>query len=182
MLQGRWLRAFLLVLAGVSALVVGLAARDVLRVRADIASARHDLSGFDLDAVDDGADLVALAQTEGLGIRRRIVLPFSPERFRASSVTDRPGEWGPVFDRLTREAIKSSDLIVLEEEAPDDSAGYESANRRIIDEALRLTPPGRDPMAVLVWEGASRGDDDLTAAFGRDAARRGFEVVHVPTL
>jgi hypothetical protein len=128
-----------------------------------------------------GADLVALAQAEGLGIRRRIVLPFSPERFRTSSVTDRPGDWGPVFDRLTREAISSSDLIVLEEEAPDDSASYESANRRIIDEALRLTPPGRDPMAVLVWEGASRGDDDLTAAFGREAARRGCEVVHVPT-
>lgn len=129
-----------------------------------------------------GADLVALAQAEGLGIRRRIVLPFSPERFRTSSVTDRPGDWGPAFDRLIREAIKSNDLIVLEEDVSDASASYESANRKIIEEALRLTPSGQDPIAVLVSEGASRGDDDLTAAFGRAAARRGCFVIHVPTL
>jgi hypothetical protein len=38
-----------------------------------------------------GADLVALEEAERLGLRRRIVLPFPPERFRKTSVTDRPG-------------------------------------------------------------------------------------------
>src|SRR4051812_8410719 len=38
-----------------------------------------------------GADLIALEEAEQLGLRRRIVLPFSPERFRSTSVTDRPG-------------------------------------------------------------------------------------------
>jgi hypothetical protein len=47
-----------------------------------------------------GTDLIALEEAERLGLRRRIVLPFSPERFRATSVVDRPGNWGPVFDRL----------------------------------------------------------------------------------
>src|SRR6267378_3813558 len=44
-----------------------------------------------------GADLVALEQAERLGLRRRIVLPFRRERFRSTSVTDRPGDWGPLF-------------------------------------------------------------------------------------
>src|SRR3954454_21697157 len=47
-----------------------------------------------------GANLIALEEAERLALRRRIVLPFSPERFRETSVVDRPGDWGPVFDRL----------------------------------------------------------------------------------
>src|SRR5206468_4171009 len=46
-----------------------------------------------------GADLVALEKAEHLGVRRRIVLLFAPKRFRVTSLVDRPGEWGPVFDR-----------------------------------------------------------------------------------
>ena len=40
-----------------------------------------------------GADLMALEEAERLGLRRRIVLPFPPERFRKTSVIDRPGDW-----------------------------------------------------------------------------------------
>ena len=129
-----------------------------------------------------GADLVALAQAEGLGIRRRIVLPFNPERFRASSVMDRPGDWGSIFDRITGEAIKSHDLMVLEGDVPDASVSYAAANHEILEEARRHTAAGEHPMAVLVWEGESRGDDDVTAAFGRAAALRGCVLVHIPTL
>src|SRR3954453_19171963 len=60
-----------------------------------------------------GADLVALEEAERLGLRRRIVLPFPPERFRKTSVNDRPGDWGPVFDRLVAAAGATGDLIVL---------------------------------------------------------------------
>ena len=51
-----------------------------------------------------GADLIALEEAERLGLRRRIVLPFPAKRFRETSVTDRPGEWGPLFDRLIASA------------------------------------------------------------------------------
>src|SRR4051812_11745538 len=47
-----------------------------------------------------GADLLALDEAERLGLRRRIVLPFAPDRFRETSVADRPGDWGRMFDRL----------------------------------------------------------------------------------
>ena len=60
-----------------------------------------------------GADLIALAEAERLGLRRRIVLPFSAKRFRETSVTDRPGEWGPLYDRLIAEAQAAGDLVVL---------------------------------------------------------------------
>jgi hypothetical protein len=43
-----------------------------------------------------GADLIALEEAERLGLRRRIVLPFSPRQFRETSVTDRP-EIGDLF-------------------------------------------------------------------------------------
>src|SRR4051812_3874212 len=60
-----------------------------------------------------GSDLIALEEAERLGIRRRIVLPFPPERFRETSVTDRPGNWGPVFDRIVAVAAEAGDLVVL---------------------------------------------------------------------
>src|SRR4051812_712887 len=54
-----------------------------------------------------GTDLIALEEAERLGLRRRIVLPFSPERFRETSVVDRPGDWGSVFDHQIATASKA---------------------------------------------------------------------------
>ena len=47
-----------------------------------------------------GADLLALAAARDLGIRRRVILPFTRERFRVTSVVDRPGDWGPLFNAV----------------------------------------------------------------------------------
>jgi hypothetical protein len=52
-----------------------------------------------------GADLAALKIAGTLGLRRRIVLPFPPERFRRTSVTDRPGNWGGLYDRIIAQAM-----------------------------------------------------------------------------
>src|SRR3954470_8602116 len=49
-----------------------------------------------------GADILALEEAERLGVGRRIVLPFPANRFRLTSVIDRPGDWGQRFDRLVR--------------------------------------------------------------------------------
>src|ERR1700688_1274520 len=67
-----------------------------------------------------GADLIALTEAERLGLRRRIVLPFPAKRFRETSVTDRPGEWGPLYDRLIKEAQSAGDLVVLPDPGGDD--------------------------------------------------------------
>ena len=47
-----------------------------------------------------GADLLALAEAGELGLRRRIILPFDHNEFRSTSVTDRPGNWGPLYDAV----------------------------------------------------------------------------------
>src|SRR3954447_21574052 len=131
-----------------------------------------------------GADLIALEEAERLGLRRRIVLPFSPERFRKTSVIDRPGDWGPVFDRLITAARATGDLVVLEH-VGDSDAAYAAANKAIIDQAQMLAKTGDAPrrlVAVVVWEGAARAGSDATQGFRDLAANAGFEERLIATL
>jgi hypothetical protein len=133
-----------------------------------------------------GADLVALEQARLLGLRRRIVLPFAPERFRQTSVIDRPGDWGPVYDQQVAATVAAGDLLVLEVATGGDAA-YAAANEAIVREAQQLSrtlqpdQPHR-LIAILVWEGAPRPGNDATARF-RDLTRRaGFEEQSISTL
>ncbi len=137
-----------------------------------------------------GADLLALDAARRLGIRRRIVLPFEASYFRATSVVDRPGEWGPLFDSLYEEALSNGDVVILNYEG-DNEVAYAAATARIVTEALSLTEeaasvgvgsPDGGPTAVVVWEGESRGEGDLTAKFAALAENSGMRVVEVATL
>ena len=127
-----------------------------------------------------GADLIALEEAERLGIRRRIVLPFSPARFRDTSVTDRPGDWGPIFDRIIASATSAGDLVILGDLEGNNDAAYAAANEAIIHEAQGLiqeTTAGAPckGVVVVVWEGAAREGTDASGGL-RDLARRaGFE-------
>lgn len=129
-----------------------------------------------------GAELIALDVAGVLELRRRVVLPFAPERFRQTSVTDRPGDWGPLFDRIIGEVRAEGDLVVLglhEGDLPT----YAAANEAILNEAEALA--GGEPwqvVAVIVWEGRVRGPDDLTEAFATLARARGHAVREVLTV
>ncbi|MEO8049024.1 MAG: hypothetical protein ABI833_01295 [Acidobacteriota bacterium] len=124
-----------------------------------------------------GADLIALSEAAALGVVRKIVLPFSRDRFRSTSVTDRPGDWGPLYD----EVLGGGEVIELQEE-PDDGA-YLVVNCTILDMTSALmNEKGQPGSAVLVWEGASRGEHDLTEAFGVEARKRGLAVIEVLTI
>jgi len=83
-----------------------------------------------------GADLIALEEADAMGLQRRIVLPFHPQRFRVTSVTDRPGNWGVLYDRVVEEAQRKGELVILGCE--DESAAYTAVNHAILDEAERL--------------------------------------------
>jgi hypothetical protein len=127
-----------------------------------------------------GADLIALDLAGTLRLRRRVVLPFAADRFRASSVTDRPGDWGPLFDRVIGALAATGDVVTLGLDPGDDA--YAAANDALLDEAERLA--GDDPQAVvaaIVWEGRSRGEGDLTEAFATDARARNHPVREVLT-
>lgn len=128
-----------------------------------------------------GADLIALSEAGKLGLRRRVVLPFERPRFRETSVTDRPGDWGPLFDEVLDAVEAAGDLVVLR--AGSDDEAYALANRAILDESLALAKTAHQPVrAVLVWDGKSRGDHDLTEDFGVEARKRGMPVTDVPTI
>jgi len=128
-----------------------------------------------------GADLIALAEAGAMGLRRRVVLPFDRRRFRETSVIDRPGDWGPVYDQVLNEVESAGELRFLDK-APDKGV-YLAANAAILDEAVSLAEQLRDSVgAVLVWDGQSRGDHDSTKEFGAEARKRGIAILEVSTL
>lgn len=121
-----------------------------------------------------GADLVALEEAGTLGIERHIVLPFEPERFRISSVIDRPGNWGEAFDRALAE-VKNNGRLTVVPACENEQTAYAAANRAILETARGLAlRTGDRAAAVLLWDGRSRGAGDLTAEFGSEAQRMGF--------
>jgi hypothetical protein len=127
-----------------------------------------------------GADILSLQEAAKLGIRRRIVLPFAAQRFRRTSVSDCPGDWGDEYDRLIAEARAVGDLLVLHKAlSHDDDAAYSAVNNAIISEAesLAVTLPGRPHrlLPVIIWEGSARPEADRTGEFRKIAAKAGFE-------
>lgn len=129
-----------------------------------------------------GADLVALTVAGRRGMRRRVVLPFGREKFREISVTDRPGDWGPVYDRVLDELDRTGDVVTLEGRADGDDA-YLAVNEHVLRQAEALARESNaEAMALLVWEGLPRSADDVTAAFGHEARKHRWRVEQVRTL
>jgi hypothetical protein len=134
-----------------------------------------------------GADLIALETAQQMGLPTHIVLPFSATRFLETSVVDRPHPefWGSMFDRATSAARAHGDLIELDAVEADDA--YSMANGVIIREARKLAGVKNQErslrlIALVVWEGASRGPDDNTNKFVQLAQESGFRIEQVLTL
>jgi hypothetical protein len=129
-----------------------------------------------------GSDLLALGVANELGIRRRVVLPFERVRFRETSVADRPGDWTQRYDTALDEIERHRDLIVLGYEQTDPNA-YARTNAAIVDEALRISRQEKKfAQALVVWDGKSRGAEDVTAHFLEEARAKGMPVLEVLTL
>jgi hypothetical protein len=127
-----------------------------------------------------GADLIALSEAGSLGLRRRVVLPFDPKRFRETSVVDRPGNWGDIYDRVIHQVEASGDFVVLGE--TDQGDPYAATNKVILSEAIALAGETQEPVgALLIWDGASRGKQDFTESFGAEARKLGLKVFEVLT-
>ena len=123
-----------------------------------------------------GADLVALDVADSLKIRFRIVLPFDAAHFKMSSVVDRGGEWGELFERVIGAAEAAGDLVVLG--LPPSDNAYARATQAILDEAGRLARGG-PVLAVAVWELESRGPGDHTEQFLKAARDRGYSTAPI---
>ena len=129
-----------------------------------------------------GVDWLALESAEEFGLRQRVVLPYTRARFRETSVGDQPGEWGERFDAFIDAAEMSSDLIVLGCMEGDETT-YFTTNTAIFVQASLLAEQLHDTVgAAVVWDGVARGEDDVTAAFMREAQHQGTPIWQISTL
>jgi hypothetical protein len=128
-----------------------------------------------------GADLLALETAGALGWRRLVILPFDRDRFRETSVIDRPGDWGALYDRVLDQVTQAGGLRTRS--APAVEWAYESAASLILDEAARLAAGcSEDPAAVVVWDGREHPPGDFSMRFADAARARGMTVLSVSTL
>lgn len=128
-----------------------------------------------------GADLLAQDVADEMKIDRTIVLPFDATAFRKSSVTDRPGDWGTLYDRLTKKLLHN--LIILNYD-PHDLEAYEKTNLELLNAAEKVsaTYEKHDIVVLTVWEGKPKDKDDLTLGLQLEAKRRSLETKEINTL
>lgn len=128
-----------------------------------------------------GADLLAQKAARELGIERLVVLPFGRDKFRQTSVIDRPGDWGGLFDEICDEAEDEGNLIVLEN-IEDEEKGYAAATEKILELAEDLSLRNGEVTAVIVWDGKAKSEADETARFAAEARRRSIHVEEILTV
>jgi hypothetical protein len=130
-----------------------------------------------------GADLLALDVARDRRMRIRIILPFDQPTFRRTSVTDRPGEWGPLYDAVCRAARDANDLVELAFDPSNAQKAYEAVTERIIADASAIAgEQGAGIVAVAVSDGVARDANDMTEYLVAGAERCGMKVVRVDTL
>jgi len=129
----------------------------------------------------NGADLIALEEAGHLEIRRVVILAVGRDQFRASSVSDRPGNWDALYDSILDEVEAKGDLHVLDASLNQDV--FAKVNTQILDEAERISRDIDEPLqSVVVWNRRSRGNGDLTEAFAIEAKRRGIPLLEIDSL
>jgi len=128
-----------------------------------------------------GTDILALEAAAQLDLGRRMVLPFSREKFRATSVADRGEDWGRRFDAILQQ-LPGQHIIELSLPQSSEQA-YPAANCEILDRAEGLASvAGLRALAMVAWNGISRGPTDWTDQFRKLAVDRKLEVMTVSTL
>jgi hypothetical protein len=128
-----------------------------------------------------GADLIALDVAGRLGMRRHVVLPFGRVKFRETSVTDRPGDWGADYDRVIA-AVETAGGLTELGMTQDGDEPYLRTNEAIIEQAGALAGDGGTARICLVWEGKPRGANDITFQLADTARARGWPVDEVLTV
>ena len=137
-----------------------------------------------------GADLIALEVAGKLNIKRKMVLPFDANTFRSTSVTDRKGDWGSLFDTICTDLNEGSNVIILDF-TKDDKDAYEKTNVAILKTADALFEKVKekktDPalvkkVAVIIWEGKPKDSNDTTDHFRQLAIKRDYEIKEINSL
>lgn len=151
---------------------------NVSKVRERISEVlRREMPSAVVSSASCGSDLLLLEVAKTMDIQRIVVLPAAAKEFRKSSVADRPGPWGEMFDHLVRE------VVVEIVKVPAGDAGYLETNLRLLDRAESLARRKKAAVsALVVWDGKLRGDDDVTGHFLAQAKLRRMAVLEISTL
>lgn len=128
-----------------------------------------------------GADLLAQKAARELKIEQYIILPFEREKFRETSVTDRPGDWGNLFDEICGDVEAKGNLIILKGFENDEEKAYSAVTREILNRAESLQSKKEKFLAVAVWEGTAKDKTDETASFIEQAQARNMVVKEILT-
>jgi hypothetical protein len=124
-----------------------------------------------------GADLLVLDVARSRHTERFVLLPSEQKEFRKTSVTDRPGDWGELYDGV----LKTSKVEVLK--LPEGQEGYLETNLKLLDRGQELARKySVSTEALVVWNQESRGPDDVTAHFLEQANLRNIPVNEISTL
>jgi hypothetical protein len=144
------------------------------RIRAYFGESKPD---FLVTSAACGTDLLALDVAGQLNIKRVALLPSEPAVFRTSSVVDRPGDWGEMFDRV----VKEVNVEILD--VPEGQTGYLETNVRLLERAQTLASSNNTvARALIVWDKKLRGPDDVTGHFLAQARLRRMPVTEISTL
>jgi hypothetical protein len=133
-----------------------------------------------LGAAASGADLTVLRAAWRIGLARLVVLPFSVDRFRETSVASRGSRWVDTYDD-TLASLRDGELEILDE--TEDDAVYQRTNTRLLERAGELSGSDEE-IKLLVLRPAieTRGDHpSVTDDLVDQATHRGMEVVEVAT-
>jgi hypothetical protein len=120
-------------------------------------------------------------------LKQRIILPYRGDWFVADSVLDRPGRWGTLYESVCGEAKATRNLVTLHKPRGTEEA-FRATTDRIIEDALGLAKrespanPAAELAVLIVWEGAPRGADDMTAYMLDRMCTAGARVEQVFTL
>lgn len=128
-----------------------------------------------------GADLLGQDVAGDLGIETHVLLPFNAEKFRKTSVVDRPGHWGALYDRIIRRA-RANDCLTILQAGDDSDQPYEAANEEILGLSRRRAQPDEELSALIVWDGAPKDADDFTDHLQQQIRQQGGNVYEVQTL
>lgn len=124
-----------------------------------------------------GVDLLAIQVAAEQHMERYVLLGAEPAEFRKTSVVDRPGDWGELFDQ----AMKTAKVEVLK--LPEGQEGYLETNLKLLDRAQAVAKQsGTTVVALVIWNEQSRGPDDVTNHFMQQAKLRKIPVTQISTL
>lgn len=128
-----------------------------------------------------GVDLIALKLARKSGIAFHIVLPFDRAVFKKTSVEDRPGDWGSIYDSVISEASQKHRLIELVA-AGDGDAAYSKATAQIMATAGELGASPDAVTAVAVTDANPRKSHDATAELLICAETAGISTLTIEIL